>query len=151
MQNEQTTDSAAVINKELSDTVDEMVNAGNVGTAATNVSSTVINQTRNEFFFDDEVVEFIYAFKFNNFDPKAAICKKLAGKVFSTNDAEFLQYSPPLHHNCKSFLSAIAETSNNKPDIEPLPPITKEERNSITLSERIEKMINVLDNNCKGH
>ena len=150
MQTEQTTDSAATIEKDISNAAAEYVGGNNLNVAATNVSSTVVNQTRNEFFFDDEVLEEIYAFKFNNFDPKAAICKKLAGRVFATNDTEFLQYSPPLHHNCKSYLSAIPQTAKTKPEIEPLPPITAEERKSITLSEKdkLEKLFNVLENEC---
>jgi phage gp29-like protein len=150
MQTEQTTDSAATIEKDLQNAVDDYVNAAVIDTAATNVSSTVVNQARNEFFFDDEVQEEIYAFKFNNFDPKSAICKKLAGSVFAKNDTEFLQYSPPLHHNCKSYLSVVLQTARNKPEIEPLPPITAEERKSITLSDKkkIERLLEVVENNC---
>lgn len=151
MQSNQGTDSAATIEKDISDAATEYVTSSSIGTAATNVSSTIVNQTRNEFFFDSEVLEEIYAFKFNNFDPQSAICKKLAGRVFATNDAEFLQYSPPLHHNCKSYLSAIPMGVKAKPTIEPLPPITAEDRKSITLSEKekIEKLLNLFEtNNC---
>lgn len=137
MQTEQSTDSAAVVEKELSDAADKYVNSPAISTAATNVSSTLINQTRNEFFFDDEVLEEIYAFRFNNADPKASICKRLAGQVFAKNDAEFMQYSPPLHHQCKSYLSAVLMTVKTKPVIEALPPITSEDRKSISLSDRV--------------
>lgn len=153
MQTEQTTDSAATIEKDISNAASEYVNSAVVDTAATNVSSTLVNQTRNEFFFDDEVLEEIYAFRFVNFDPKAAICQKLAGRVFAKNDTEFLTYSPPLHHNCKSYLSAITQAAKTKPEIEPLPPITETDRKSITLStkEKVDKLVNVLENKCKGH
>ncbi len=153
MQNEQTTDSAATIEKEISDAANDYVNSGAIGTGATTTSSTIVNQTRNEFFFDDEVLEEIYAFQFNNSDPKTDICKKLAGRVFAKNDTEFLVYSPPLHFNCRSFLSVVLQTKKNKPTIEPLPPITETDRKSINLSEskKIEKVLDILEHTCKGN
>ena len=152
MQTSQNTDSAATVEKDISTAASDYVSSSVIDTASTNVSSTLVNQTRNEFFFDDEVLEEIYAFRFVNFDPKAAICQKLAGKVFAKNDTEFLTYSPPLHHNCKSYLSAITNAAKSKPTIEPLPPITETDRKSITLStkEKVDKLVNVLENNCKG-
>jgi hypothetical protein len=151
MQVEQTTDSASVIEKDLSNAAKKYVESAGVTTASNNVTSTLVNQTRNEFFFDDEVLESIYAFKFINTDPKSATCQKLAGRVFAKNDTEFLSYSPPLHHNCKSYLSAISQGAKTKPEIEPLPPITETDRKSITLSEKekIEKLLNVFDNDDK--
>jgi len=153
MQTEQTTDSAATIEKDLTNAATDYVNSPAVNTASTNVASTLVNQTRNEFFFDDEVLEEIYAFKFINSDPKSAICMKLAGSVFAKNDTEFLQYSPPLHHNCKSYLGVVLQTAKTKPEIDPLPPITETDRKSITLSEKekIDKLLNVFENKCKGH
>lgn len=150
MQNEQTTDSAAAIEKELSNSVKDYVESGRIDTAATNVSSTVVNQTRNEFFFDDEVLEEIYAFRFNNSDPKSDICKKLTGRVFAKNDTEFLAFSPPLHHNCKSYLSAVPMAGKARPTIEPLPPITATDRKSITLTEKekIDKLVDLLVSDC---
>jgi len=152
MQTSQNTDSAATVEKDISTAASDYVSSSVIDTASTNVSSTLVNQTRNEFFFADEVLEEIYAFRFVNFDPKAAICQKLAGKVFAKNDTEFLTYSPPLHHNCKSYLSAITNAAKSKPTIEPLPPITETDRKSITLStkEKVDKLVNVLENNCKG-
>jgi hypothetical protein len=153
MQSQQATDSAATIEKDLTNAAADYVNGAAVNTASNNVVSTLVNQTRNEFFFDDEVLEEIYAFRFNNSDPKAAICQKLVGRVFAKNDTEFLQYSPPLHFNCKSYLSAVLQTAKVKPEIEPLPPLTKEDRKSINLSEKekIEKLLNLFENKCKGH
>ena len=153
MQTEQTTDSAATIEKEISNAANDYVDSATINTAATNVSSTLVNQTRNEFFFDDEVLEEIYAFRFVNSDPKAPICIRLAGQVFAKNDTEFLQFSPPLHHNCKSYLAAVPNAAKTKPVIEPLPPITADQRKSITLSEKekIDKLLNIFENKCKGH
>ena len=144
MQSEQATDSAAVIEKDISNAAAKYVDSASIGTASNNVASTLVNQSRNEFFFDPEVLEEVYAFRFNNTDPKAAICQKLAGRVFAKNDTEFLTYSPPLHHNCKSYLSAITRTVKVKPEISPLPPITETDRKSITLSEK-EKIERLLD------
>jgi len=148
MSTSQTSDSVLAITKEIDDAATAYIDAGAIDTASQNVASTVVNQTRNEFFYAPEVLEQIYAFKFNNFDPVAAICKKLAGKVFSKDDAEFLSYSPPLHHNCKSYVTAVTNSAKVKPEIEPLPPISKEDRKSKTLSEyeRLANMVDILNN-----
>lgn len=146
MGTEQTTDSAATIEKELNKAASEYTNSPNVQTAATNVSSTLINQSRNDFFFDADVLESIYAFRFNNSDPKTPICKKLTGRVFAKDDTEFMIYSPPLHHNCKSFLSAVPVAAKTKPEILPLPPLTAEDRKSVTLKEKLDIILDIFNN-----
>lgn len=144
----QTTQDPDVIKSELENAATEFVESAQIATAATNVVSTLVNQTRNEYFFAPEVEEQIYAYKFNNLDPKSAICKKLAGVVFAKNDTEFLLYSPPLHHNCKSFLSVVLQSARTKPEIKPLPPLTSEDRKSVTLSEKenVDILINIFEN-----
>ena len=153
LQTDQTTDSANAMEKEINDAAKKYVASSNLNTAGANASSTVVNQTRNELFFDDDVLETIYAFKFNNLDPQTAICQKLAGRVFAKDDNEFISYAPPLHHQCKSYLSTISQQAKTKPVISPLPPITETDRKSITLSEkqRIDILLDVIDDNCKEH
>jgi hypothetical protein len=78
----------------------------------------MVNEGRNTFFFDDDVVDQIHSFTFVNFAPVSAICKELAGVVFSTGDAESLRYSPPLHHNCKSYLRANLKNKRGVENLE---------------------------------
>ena len=143
MGTEQTTNDYKVIEKELNAAATGYVEGATIQTASVNVTSSLVNQTRNEYFFAPDVLEEIYAFRFSNQDPQSAICKKLTGKVFAKDDQEFLQYSPPLHHQCRSYLSTVLNSAKTKPQIEPLPPITKEDRKSITLSDRIEAILNL--------
>jgi len=135
MGSESSTNDPALIKKDLDDTADKYITQGTVDTAAGNVTAVMINDSRNNFFFDKEVLEEIQSFTFMNADPQSEICKTLAGQTFATNDAEFLRYEPPLHHNCKSILRANLKTSKGQPTIEPVPPISKAARKSITLSE----------------
>lgn len=124
-----------LIKQDLDNVASTYVEGGTLPRAAANTVATIINDTRNSFMFADDVIEEIKSFTFVNDSPKAAICVKLAGKTFATNDAEFARFQPPLHHNCKSFLSANLVAEKQTPEITGLPTITETERNSITLSE----------------
>ncbi len=135
MQRNPTTNDYAVMESELNKEVKSYVDSGAVRSGASNSVATVVNQSRLEYFFDKEVVEEIYAFRFTNVDPKSSICKTLAGRVFAKDDYEFLSYQPPLHHGCKSYLDAVLQTQKTKPEIEPLPPISEQDRKSVTLGE----------------
>ncbi len=70
-------------------------------------SANVVNESRSAFFFTEEVLEEIEAFKFINADPVSLICRSLAGLVFSKDDPNFWKYTPPLHYNCKSYIIPI--------------------------------------------
>lgn len=126
--------SAAVIKQTLEDAAEKFIESNQVSTKATNVVSLSVNEGRNTFYFDDEVLEEIHSFTFVNFAPKSEICRELAGTVFKTNDAESLRYSPPLHHNCKSYLRANLKVSRgvDKLEISTLSPSAKAKK-SITL------------------
>lgn len=126
------------IRQNLEDVAKEEIEAAKYDTAGINAASQTVNQSRNAYLFSPDVVENVYAFRFTNSSPKSAICSTLAGRVFSTNDAEFAAFSPPLHHNCKSYLSAILVSGKSRPAIEPLPPISEQARKSITLSSKAE-------------
>lgn len=95
----------------------------------------MVNDARNTFFFDDEVIEGIHSFTYVNPSPVAQVCVELAGKNFAPNDAEFLRHSPPNHHNCKSYLKANLTTAQNPPEIDEFPALTQSARDSITLKE----------------
>ncbi len=78
-------------------------NAGmSVEVAAADLTSTVIQNSRNSFFFAPEVLATIESFTFYNEDPVSEICQNLNGQTFLSNDPGAEQFYPPLHHNCKS-------------------------------------------------
>lgn len=147
MQSQTSTDSADLIEKDITDAANNMIEAGAVDTAALNVVSTMVNETRGGFFFDPEVLQEIASFTFVNADPKSDICRSLAGMVFETNDAEALRYNPPLHHNCKSYLRANLKSSSRLPTVTGLPPISEGAKKSITFSEKVD-FYNGLAQNC---
>jgi len=134
------------LQEEMNAAAKKYQDGGTVNTASITSTSTIVNQTRNDFFFEPEVLNQIYAFRFNNSNPKAAICKTLTGQVFSTDDTKFFQYSPPLHFNCKSYLSAIMQTAKTKPEIGKLPPLNKADLKSKSLDESIDNLVNLKHN-----
>ena len=102
--------------------IDEVVNKTIEGDATRGMSVTaaagdavasVTNGVRMQYFFDPEVYSEIESFTFENNDPKSEICQELAGKTFSANDSRVDEFSPPLHHNCKSRLVANLKGTNN--------------------------------------
>jgi len=150
MQSTISTDSADIIAQDIAEAADAIISAGAIDTAATNVTSTIVNESRNSLFFDDEVLEMISSFTFMNADPISAICTSLAGMTFAVNDAEALRYSPPLHHNCKSYLSPNLKTSRTQKEITGLPPISEAAKKSITLSEKVDNYRLKIENIYKG-
>jgi len=122
------------IRQSMEDEANKFIDSNQVEIKGNNVCSLVVNEGRSAFFFDDDVIDEIHSFTFVNIAPVAAICKELAGTTFYTNDAESLRYSPPLHHNCKSYLRANLKTSKgiDKLKISTLSP-TATAKKSITL------------------
>lgn len=111
------TDSAATITMDLESKVENFVKGSSVSTAGGNAGSRIVNEARNAFFFDDEVLEEIESFTFINGDPTAPICQDLAGQTFSKGDVEARRLFPPLHHNCESYLSVNLRGAKNNPPI----------------------------------
>lgn len=100
-----------VIRQAMEDEANNFTEGNQVTIKANNVSSLMVNEGRDAFFFEPEVLEEIHSFTFVNIAPVAAVCRELAGTTFNTNDAESLRYTPPLHHNCKSYLRANLKSS----------------------------------------
>jgi hypothetical protein len=123
-----------VVKQNMEESLSEFIASSQVAVKGENVAALMVNEGRSSFFFDEDVLEEIHSFTFMNRDPKSPICKELAGVTFNTNDAESLRYSPPLHHNCKSFLRANLKKSNGvkKLEVKTLSP-TPEAVKSITL------------------
>lgn len=118
--------SAALLEETLQESADDFADSAAIETAATNASSTIVNESRNAVFFDDEVLEGVESFTFVNGDPVSDICQDLAGTTFSKDDAEAERYFPPLHHNCKSYIVANLVGSGKEIDEGGLKPSTKE-------------------------
>ena len=102
----------------MEDESQDFITSNQVQLKGNNASALMVNEGRNTFFFEDDVLEEIHSFTFVNISPVAAICKELAGTTFATNDAESLRYSPPLHHNCKSYLRANLKSSKGTERLE---------------------------------
>lgn len=127
-------DSPIVLEQDILDAGREFAESASIKTGAVNAASQIINETRNAFFFEPEVLEEIQSFTFTNGDPKSPICQDLAGSTFRTDDAQANRFFPPLHHNCKSIL--VANLSKRRPkEITGLKPSKKELEKFITLTE----------------
>ena len=112
----------------------KFADSAQINLKGTNAAALMVNEGRDTFFFEPDVLEDIHSFTFMNAAPKSAICTELAGTTFNTNDAESLRYSPPLHHNCKSYLRANLKSSKGVDQLEvsTLSP-SAEAKKSITL------------------
>jgi len=123
-----------VIKQAMVEESEKFIESNQVEVKGTNAAALMVNEGRESFFFDDEVIDEIHSFTFVNFDPKSAVCIELAGTTFKTSDAESLRYVPPLHHNCKSYLRANLKVSRGVEELEisTLSPSAKAKK-SITL------------------
>lgn len=135
--------SADLLEKELQDAADDYVEGAAIGTGAANASAVVVNESRNAFFFDDEVLDEVESFTFVNGDPVTDICKDLAGRTFAKDDAEAERYFPPLHHNCKSFITVNLKGSNKKLSPEGLEPSSAALKKSIKFDESFGKHLDM--------
>lgn len=107
------TDSEALLVKDLASSAKDYVEGINVQGAAGSVIPAIVNEARNAFFFDSEVESEIESYTFVNGDPVSPICQALAGTVFAKDDPQLQEYWPPLHFNCKSYLSPNLVGKNN--------------------------------------
>jgi SPP1 gp7 family putative phage head morphogenesis protein len=114
------TDSEELLNKDLTDAAGDYVTGNAIAGGASASASQIINEARLAFFLDKKVSEEIEAFEFVNGDPVSPICQALAGTVFSKDDPNLHRYWPPLHFNCKSYISAILTGNMGSKEIEDL-------------------------------
>lgn len=129
------TDSDDQIEADLNETLDDFLGGASVAAGAGNTVAKTVNEARNEFFFDDDVLEAIESFTFVNGDPVSPICQDLAGTVFSKDDPNMDRYSPPLHHNCKSYIVPNLQGSKKEIDPDGLTPSKASLEKYITLAE----------------
>jgi len=128
------TDSAAIIRGDLNDAASSYIEGPATSSGSVTSAATLVNETRNEVFFEPEVLEQIEAFEFMNGDPVSEICQNLAGTVFEKDDPEAAQFYPPLHFNCKSWLRPLLRVPKGK-EIVKLRPSTQAARDSIQFDE----------------
>lgn len=93
------TESLANMETDLTDKAFAYIDGVSVEAGAGVTGANVVNEARNAFFLDPDVLENIEAFKFMNGDPVSLICKSLAGIIFTAKDPNFFAYTPPLHYN----------------------------------------------------
>ena len=94
-----------MIEQNMDESLDDFI-GNSVNIKGENASALMVNEGRNSVFFDSDNEEKIHSFTFMNDAPQTPICRELTGTTFANNDVESLRYSPPLHHNCKSYLRA---------------------------------------------
>jgi len=106
----------SALTAELASQVEKYFEKKIIETAAVNMAASVVNSTRKETFLSPDVADEIESFVFVNPSPVTAICKSLNGKVFSKEEFESSSLTPPLHHNCKSYIRAqTAGAKGNSP------------------------------------
>lgn len=135
------TDSEKQLQADLDEAAAEFVTGASITSGAAAASSQTVNEVRLAFFTDDEVSQEIEAFEFVNGDPVAPICVDLAGTVFSKDDPNLNRYWPPLHFNCKSWISPILVGNLGNKKIEDFKPSNKKLEDSIQFSEYTEDFV----------
>ena len=130
------TDSETLLYDDLDQAVQDYLDGNSVSGGASATAAQTINEARLAFFTDDSVSDEIDAYQFMNEDPVSEICQDLAGTVFDKDDPDLNRYWPPLHFNCKSWISAILKGNLGNRETEDLADnVTKEGEDSIGFSE----------------
>ena len=93
------TDSEKVLEYDLFESADKYINGNSVDAGAGVLAARTVNETRQAFFTDEEVLSEIDAFVFTNDDPVSPICEDLNGTIFTNDDPGADRYYPPLHYN----------------------------------------------------
>lgn len=130
-----TTDDLDTIQKDLSDVAIEYIDGQAIQAGGNLLAAKTVNESRNAFFFDSDVLEEIDAFIFTNGDPVTPICQDLNGTVFAKDDPNMFRYTPPLHWNCKSYIEPVLAGGLDGREIEPLRPSTAALDDEIQFSE----------------
>lgn len=133
---EEETDSDDQIESDLNDSAVDWLDSTSMDAGAELTAAKTINNARNAFFFEPDVLEEIEAFQFNNGDPVTPICQDLAGTIFPKDDPESDQYTPPLHWNCKSFITVILVGNLGDREINKLRPSTSALADTIQFGEQ---------------
>jgi SPP1 gp7 family putative phage head morphogenesis protein len=134
------TDDDEVLRKDMTDSVRKTINGPMTTTGPDILGSQVVNEGRLDAAQEiqeeglDEVES--YTFVAVDDDRTTDICLELNGRTFAANDPDVDKYSPPLHHNCRSYLAANLRSFKKNPEVtsEKLT-LSKDAQKAITLSE----------------
>lgn len=118
-----TKDDIDAILNDVDENVEPMIEGSTKGgmsvdAAAGDVVAQITQNSAREFFFTPEVLDEIESFTFFNEDPVSDICQELNGTTFAADDPDLDEYSPPLHHNCKSRIVPNLVGAKDNPDID---------------------------------
>lgn len=130
------TDSESQLKKDLDDAASDMIGGNIINGGASAYASQIINEARLAFFTDEDVSQEIEAFQFINEDPVSPICTNLAGTIFAKNDPGLDRYWPPLHFNCKSWISPVLVGNLKGREVTDLKPSNKKAEDAIQFSEQ---------------
>lgn len=126
------------IESDIDEALKKTINGGSnsrgmsVDAAAGDVVAHVANQARTAYFFDPEVLNEIESFTFENNDPVSVCCKFFDGTTFAADDPRVGEFTPPLHHNCKSRMKANLKGTDAPKPVDNLE-IPDDVRSAITL------------------
>lgn len=131
------TDSDDTIRKDLNERLGSVV----TGPITTSGPDILASQTINDARFDeaeasggDEIES--WTFVGVDDDRQTEICAELSGRTFAPNDPDLSRYTPPLHHNCRSYLAVNLRSFKGNPAIDDKKlELSKAAQRSITLSE----------------
>lgn len=131
------TDSVDTVRGDLEEAAEDYIRGPGINASSGLVAANYVNDARNAFFYDSDVLEEVEAFQFVNADPQSDICQDLAGTVFAKDDPNADRFQPPLHWNCKSYIVPILKGNMPKgKEIESLKPSKKSLEDSIQFSEK---------------
>ena len=135
------------IKKELTDKAENHISGNSIAAGAQINAATIVNESRNAFFFQDDVLEQIEAFQFVNEVPHAPICIDLSrgggyGVIFAKDDPNHFKYTGPLHYNCDSWIKPIIKLKKNQ-KIEEFKPQDPKSEKSIQFHEEIINRIKI--------
>jgi len=136
------TDSDNVIRKDLQDRLGMITTGPIVNTGPDIIMAQTINESRLDEAREsggDEIES--YTFIGVDDDRQTDICAELSGRTFAPNDPDLDRYTPPLHHNCRSYLAVNLRSFKGNPPID---------NDSIELSKAAQRAITLSESGCCG-
>lgn len=131
------TDSSALIEEDLNDAAEDYIRGAAIRGGASAVASKVVNEARSAFFFQDDTLDEVQAFRFVNpmDDRTSPICADLHDTEFTADDPNFFRYTPPLHFGCRSYIEPVYNDEKLKKGITKLKPSKEKLEKYIQFSE----------------
>lgn len=137
------TDSDDTIRGDLQERLDQIVSGPIVNTGPDIIMAQTINDARLDEAREeggDEIES--YTFIGVDDDRQTEICSELSGRTFAPNDPDLDRYTPPLHHNCRSYLAVNLKSFKGNPAIDD---------DKIELSKAAQRAITLSEGGCCSH